>query len=80
MFPVPVIGMTVQTFFFILTKTQNERVNNEGWRDRLSVPAGRPSIFIFSVFIISPITVVEVQLKGTNSQVLILASKEDKDK
>lgn len=31
-------------------------------------------------FIISPITVVRVQLKATNSEVLILASKEDKDK
>lgn len=31
-------------------------------------------------FIISPITAVRVQLKATNSEVLILASKEDKDK
>lgn len=30
--------------------------------------------------IISPITVVGVQLKATNSEVLILACKEDKDK
>lgn len=35
---------------------------------------------LFSPFIISPITVVGVQLKATNSEVLILASKEDKDK
>lgn len=31
-------------------------------------------------FIISPITVVGVHLKATNSEVLILACKEDKDK
>lgn len=31
-------------------------------------------------FIIRPITVVRVQLKAANSEVLILAHKEDKDK
>lgn len=40
------------------------------------VPTG---LFLF-FFIISCITVVGVQLKATNSEVLILASKEDKDK
>lgn len=39
------------------------------------MPAG-----LFFLFIISPITVVGVQLKATNSEVLILACKEDKDK
>lgn len=37
------------------------------------------SVFFFFV-IISAIKVVGVQLKATNSEVLILASKEDKDK
>lgn len=32
------------------------------------------------LFIIRPITVVRVQLKAANSEVLILAHKEDKDK
>lgn len=36
--------------------------------------------FVFCISIISPISVAGVQLKATNSKVLILASKEDKDK
>lgn len=42
------------------------------------VPAGLCLFFFLSFFIISPIA--GVQLKATNSKVLILASKEDKDK
>lgn len=42
----------------------------------MTVPAG----FSLFFFIISPIAVDGVQLKATNSGVLILASKEDKDK
>ena len=56
-------------------KEVRERENGNR-RRRWSSRASRAVFF----FIISPIAVVGVQLKATNSEVLILASKEDKDK
>lgn len=46
------------------------------------MPAGLFFFFSLSplLLLLAPITVVGVQLKATNSEVLILARKEDKDK
>lgn len=58
-----------------VSKREN-KMETEGRGGGVVVPAG----LFFYFFIISLITVVGVQLKATNSKVLILASKEDKDK